>query len=139
MMLLSKKIAELDQSIRNHKYKGPEKQIDSLSNIVNFMKDSQRLATQHNILERLYFGGTIKKIYALLNKERINKWFTIFDDHELIEPLMWRKLTSFLEKEIHIEQQKLLYCSTPETKPPCNPSSHYEEVQQGDDNGPFNG
>ncbi|MEM7375585.1 MAG: hypothetical protein AAF587_43730 [Bacteroidota bacterium] len=133
-MLLSKKLSQLDQSARNLKHKDPEKQIDSLSRILNFMKDSTKLATEHDIRERLYYGGTIEKIYKLLDEQRVNKWFTLFDEEDLDEPDVWKKLINFLEKEITIQQRKLLYCTTNESKnsppPSRNPSSHYGDGQR---------
>ena len=48
------------------KIKGPEKVVDTLSKIINVMKDLEHLVAEHNIQSKLYYGDGLDKIYQLL-------------------------------------------------------------------------
>ena len=143
-LLLSKKLTQLDTTSRLWRSRDPEKQIDSLSKILNFMRDTMRLALQHNIQERLYYSDTIERIYSLLDDVRINKWFTTLEEEEeqIDEPAVWKKLTVFLEKEVSIQQRKLLHCSsgdsTTQKSTPGNRShsTHLTNYSSGIDHSP---
>ena len=64
--LLKKKIAETSRISQLWKLKDPHKLVESLSRIINTMKNLQRLALEHGIESRLYCGNSIERIYKFL-------------------------------------------------------------------------
>ena len=136
-LLLSKKLALLTQSNRMWRTRDPEKLIESISKILNVIKDVIKLAKQHSIERNLFYGNAIKDIYALLDDKRQTKWFESIDGRHLDDADIWKEFITFLEKELSIQQMKLLNC-TNDSKPPGpprNPSSHHSGRQDGQSQG----
>ena len=80
----------------------------ALSQIINTMKDLQRLASEHHIESKLYSGDGLGRIYQLLDDNRVTRWLSklceeTYDDHE-----QWMKLIEFLEKDLKVQQQRML-------------------------------
>ena len=62
-LLLKKKISKIGKVSQLSKIKGPEKVVDTLSKIMNVMKDLEHLAAEHNIQSKLYYGDGLDRIY----------------------------------------------------------------------------
>ena len=110
-LLLSKKLSALNQTNRLWRVRDPEKQIETLSTILNLMRDVMKLASQHNLEKHLFYSNTIQDIYQLLDDVRVNKWFSFLEGETFDEPDVWKELIKFLEKEISVQQLKLLHCT----------------------------
>ena len=75
-----------------------------LSQIINTMKDLQRLASEHHIESKSYSGDGLERINQLLADNRVTRWLSklyeeTYDDHE-----QWMKLIEFLEKDLKVQQ-----------------------------------
>ena len=62
-LLLKKKISKVGKVNQLSKIKGPEKVVDTLSKIMNVMKDLEHLAAEHNIQSKLSYGDGLDRIY----------------------------------------------------------------------------
>ena len=80
------------------------------------MKDLAKLCTRHIIEARLYNGDAIDKIYYIMGDGRVTRWFSSIYDAKLDEEAKWGRLINFLEKELHIQQQKMLISRKSDTK-----------------------
>ena len=90
------------------KLKDTERVVAALSQIINKMKDLQCLASEHHIKSKLYSGDGLEHIYQLLGNNRVIRWLSklceeTYDDHE-----QWMKLIEFLEKDMKVQQQRML-------------------------------
>ena len=70
-IMLSKKLAEINNIDVLWKVKTPAKIVEGLSKIINLMKDLMELSKFRNIENRLYNGDVIEKIYKLLGDSRV--------------------------------------------------------------------
>ena len=61
-IMLSKKIAEINNIDVLWKIKTPSKIVEGLSKVINLMKDLMELSKFHNIEDKLYNGDAIEKI-----------------------------------------------------------------------------
>lgn len=68
-----------------------------------------KLASDHEIENRLNYREGIDRIYNLLGDYRLTKWFTSISEKELSEKSTWKELLLFLEAELKVHQKKLLY------------------------------
>ena len=73
-ILLSKKLSSFSTIGETWKHNDPAKVVESLSKIINLMKDLQQLVKRHAIENNLYFGGAIENVYHLLGYARLNRW-----------------------------------------------------------------
>ena len=73
-IMLTKKLAEINNIEGLWRYKDPEKTIDGLSKTINLMKDLICLSKQHSIENKLYRGDGLEKILGLMGESRINRW-----------------------------------------------------------------
>ena len=106
--LLKKKLSEVSKISQLSKLKDTERSVAALSQIINTMKDLQRLTSEHHIQSKLYSGDGWERIYQLLGDNRVTRWYSklceeTYDDHE-----QWIKLIEFLEKDLKVQQQKML-------------------------------
>ena len=76
--------------------------------MINTMKDLEHLACEHNIQARLYSGDGLDRIYQLLGDNRVTRWLSTICDNTYNDQELWSKLTEFLEKELRVQEQKLL-------------------------------
>ena len=72
------------------------------------MKDLTTLAVKHNIGNQLYRSDSIHKIYQLLVENRVTKWLMKIRDEDFSDKEQWQKLIQFLEKELQVQQQRLI-------------------------------
>ena len=76
--------------------------------MINTVKDLEHLACEHNIQARLYSGDGLDRIYQLLGDNHVTRWLSTICDDTYNGQELWSKLTEFLEKELRVQQQKLL-------------------------------
>lgn len=72
-LLLSKKLSQLSSTNEMWRTRDPEKQIETISKILNLIRDVMKLATQHDIQQCLYYSDAIEKVYALLDDVRLTQ------------------------------------------------------------------
>ena len=107
-LLLKKKLSEIKKISQLLKLKDTERVVVALSQIIITMKDLQRLASEHHIESKLYSGDGLERIYQLLGDNRVTRRLSklreeTYDDHE-----QWVKLIEFLEKNLKVQQQRML-------------------------------
>ena len=61
--LLKKKLSEINKISQLSKLKDTERVVAALSEIINTMKDLQRVASEHHIESKLYSGDRLERIY----------------------------------------------------------------------------
>ena len=96
--------------------KQSEKVTDALAKVVNLMKDLMKLAKQQNTEEKLYHGEGLQQIYKLLGDGRVTRWLSTICNEQLEDKKVWEKLILFLEKELKIQQQRILILSRSTTE-----------------------
>ncbi|XP_066932087.1 uncharacterized protein [Clytia hemisphaerica] len=108
-LLLSKKLSDIQNTTRLWRVRSdPEKQIESLSKMLNFMRDTMNLAQKHQIENFLLYGKTLEDVYQLMDDTRQTKWFSFLEGKTLHQSTIWEEFIKFLEKEISIQQLKML-------------------------------
>ena len=118
-IMLSKKIGELQNIEDFWKKKDPEHLVEGLSKLINLMRDLIKMAREHSIEAKLYHGDAIDTIHGLLGQNRFRRWLSIVCDKEIPdgEP-HWDRLVKFLEKEVRICQQEMIWSSKTSKKLP---------------------
>ena len=106
-VMLEKKLSELGNLDSIGKIRSPVKMVDILSSMISLMKDLLRLSKRHKIENHLFYGDAFQKIYNMLGESRLNRWLGQQDNLDQGENL-WLALTTFLEKELRVCQQKVL-------------------------------
>ena len=107
-LLLKKKLSEINKISQLSKFKNTERVVAALIQIINTMKGLQRLASEHHIESKLYSGDGLERIYQLLGDNRVTRWWSklceeTYDDHK-----QWMKLIEFLEKDLKVQQERML-------------------------------
>ena len=97
VLLLKKKLSEINRISQLSKLKDSERVVTALSQIIYTMKDLQHLASEHHIESKLYSGDGLERIYQLLGDNQVTRWLSklceeTYDDHE-----QCMKLIEFLE------------------------------------------
>ena len=131
-ILLSNKVSELSK-IGNFSSKNSDSEsvLEGLSSIIHLMKDLMRLAKEHNIEERLFHGSAMEHIQDLMGDARFTRWLSVSCDKDLTdERKRWTELLVFLEKEVRIHQQKLLYSSKSRKPPPSDRGSNRDSAKK---------
>ena len=88
--------------------------VEGLASVTNAMVDLMKLSKRHHIEGRLYNGDALDILYGMLGERRVTSWLEkIYDnelkyDDEMEDEELWKKLIKFLEKELKLEQEKLL-------------------------------
>ena len=127
-ILLSNKVAEIGEIDGLWKHKDPEKVISGLCKILNLMKDLMHLAEEHSIESKLYHGDALEKITELMGEGRFTRWLSVVCEKDLSsERAQWDELILFLEKEIKINQHKLIYSSKSKKKLASSPQERIHE------------
>ena len=107
--MLNTKLHSINKLKPMWKLKQPEKVTGALAKV------AKRLAKQHNTEEKLYHGG-LQQIYKLLGDGRVTRWLSTICDEQLEDKKVWEKLILFLEKEMKIQQQRILISSRSTTE-----------------------
>jgi len=110
--MLNKKLSQLNNHESLWKNRDPEKIADGLSKIVSVIKDLVTTSKKHNIENKLYNGDALERIFRLLGDARVTRWLSDVCDQTMSDDQYWNKLVNFLEKDIKIQHQKLLFKST---------------------------
>ena len=124
--------------------------VDGINKVVNLMKDLMRLAEEHRIEEKLYHGDAMDKIHSLMGQEKFRKWLDLSCEKSLsTEKDQWNELIKFLEKEIKICQQEIIWFAKTKKKqqtpkdnpppplPPRNRSNHVHNNNGGNSSACF--
>ena len=107
--LVKKKLFHLGKKNQIWKLKDSEKMLEALSKMINFMKDLEHLAYEHNIQARLYSGDGINRIYQLLGDNRVTRWLSTICDDTYNDQELWSKLTEILEKSWEFNNRSFYY------------------------------
>ena len=140
-MMLAKKLSELNNIENFGKIKDSSKAIDTVSKLINLMKDLLQLSKRHKIQNHLFYGDGLEKIYRLMGDGRINRWLSQKSE-DLEGEALWLELIQFLEKELKICQQKaLIFAKSQDSKPkdpkdPPKPPRVAGGHHSGGDSGP---
>ena len=119
--MLQKKVAELQNIDDLWKKKDPEKLVEGLIKIINLMRDLMKMAAEHSIEAKLYHGDAIDTIHSLMGQSRFRRWLSIVCDDISEGEQHWDRLVKFLEKEVKISQQEMIWASKTQQKPPQSP------------------
>ena len=95
--MLSKKLSEIDASLKPKGSNAPPKTVEVLAKIVNVMRDLLKLARRHKIENKLYYGDGLNRIYRQLDGNRRRRWLEVAGDMAEGEA-QWNGLITFLEK-----------------------------------------
>ena len=106
-MLLAKNVDALGGDSLS-RTKDPEKLVTRMSQIINTMRDLLKLASKHKIDKELFFGDAIERIYKAMGEYRVTRWLEQSCEEDLTEKPLWNKLIVFLEKEVKVQQQKMM-------------------------------
>ena len=90
---------------------------ESLSKVINVIKDLMNLAETHNIEPRLYHGDGVNQIYKPIGNKQTTQWLHIIEEEMPEGKELWIRLLKFLERELRIQQQKQLINFSDENKP----------------------
>ena len=107
-LLLKKKLSEIDSVNDLWKIKNPERVSNSLTKLINVMRDLVKLAADHGIEIKLYGGDGLDRIYRLMGDDRLTKWLISIADKDLSDKKKWTDLIIFLESDLKIQHQKVL-------------------------------
>ena len=113
-IMLSKKLSEIDASLKPKGSNAPPKIVEVLSKIVNVMRDLLKLARRHKIENKLYYGDGLNRIYRQLDGNRRRRWLELAGDITEGEA-QWNGLIAFLEKELRVSQQDAIIMAKPFT------------------------
>ena len=114
--LLSKKLSLLGNIDNLSRAKGANNVAFALSKIINVTKELIQLAETHSIEEYLYYGDGIQRIYSVLGDSRLSRWLSTMD--EGISPKQtWDNLVQFLQKELKLQQQKIVIMGSSTNNP----------------------
>ena len=90
---------------------------DGLNKVVNVIQDLMRLAEDHGIEEKLYYGEGIYAIYKILGEAKVTKFIERTCETGKDGKDLWDKLLKFLEKDIKVQLEKsMIYRTVPEQK-----------------------
>ena len=106
LLILQNKINQLTSSLPIQRSKDTST-IESMTKIINLMKDITTLGKEHYIENHVYYGGTINKVYNLLGDANLTKCLGHISKETLTPEDTWSKLCSFLEEELKFQHQKL--------------------------------
>ena len=115
-VMLGKKLEEISKIRFGWQSKDSEKSIEDLQRMINLITDLMDLSKQHRIENALYYGDGLEKIFKLLGQGRATRWISEACDKELSNEESWKSVKVFLEKELRILQQKMLFLGKENTK-----------------------
>ena len=116
-VMLQMKMAEVERAGPLTKHKDPEAKKSALVNMINSIADLVNLTTRHGIQQKLYYGESLSTFYRMIGDPLVTSWLKSIDSVQLTEEEKWTRLTTFLEKELRIQQEKALINFTPADNP----------------------
>ena len=105
-MMLMKKLQQLESMGPLVRIKDSEKAKNCLSKVINVIEELIKLAKDHSIEEKLYSGDAIYSIYRILGDNRTTRFLEKTCDESLQGEALWRRLITFLDREIKINLEK---------------------------------
>lgn len=117
-ILLSRKIASLNDIQSLSKSKDPGRLIAGISQIINLMRDLMNLASKHGIEKYLYYGDSLDTVYKLMGDARVTKWLEQSVEIHQSERDSWLGVIEFLEKELKVQQQRFRLSGTDDPPAP---------------------
>ena len=84
-IMLTKKLSQINKTESLSKAKDPEKLTFMLSKLINCIKDLMKIASDHKIENRLYYGDGLEKIYKLMGDGRMTRCLATISDQTLSE------------------------------------------------------
>ena len=69
-VMLTKKLQQFDKLNVSMKSKSHEKTIEALGELISLIKDTMKLAKQHNVEGRLYYSNSLERICKLIGEHR---------------------------------------------------------------------
>lgn len=87
------------------------------------MCDVERLASEHHIEEFSYYSDSFSKICHVLGDRRTTKFLASICEEDLSQKEIWKKLITFLEKEVKVHQTKLRFNADNRGKEDRHPNS----------------
>ena len=115
-IMLERKLGDIDKINSLSKMKGCSKTIDGLQKVINLMKDLMDLSKKHDIENQLYYSDALERIVRTLGDSRATRWIAEKCDKMLSNKESWNNLVAFLEKDVKVTQQKMLFFRTDETR-----------------------
>ena len=108
-MMLDLKFGEINSIDAPTKWRDPEKTAVGLTKIINLMKDLLKLSKDHSIENKLYHDGDgLQRIMKLLGNHRVDRFLSQGSELNLDDNASWMNLIEFLEKELKVQQRKVL-------------------------------
>ncbi|XP_066931129.1 uncharacterized protein [Clytia hemisphaerica] len=117
-LLLSNKLSKLNSI--DLKHKDSIKITESLSKVINVMRDLMHLASDHNIENELYYGDALTHLSNKLGQSRMMRWLTLTCESPREGKYKWKQMIEFLEKEIKVQQQVTVIQSNTKTSNSTN-------------------
>ena len=106
--MLSKRLSQLGNVEIICRIKSPVKIAEGLTKIISTIKDLIKLSHRHNIENKLYNSHAMDKIYKIIGDVRVAKFLLNIYDEDLEGEALWKRLIAFLEKDLNIQQQKII-------------------------------
>ena len=107
-VLLANHLQKLSNINSLHRTKDPVLLMQSITNLINTLKELMKLAKDHHIEENLFYGDGLDRIYNIIGDARLTRWLSSVTEEDLSPMETWLKFIAFLEKEQKLQQQKLL-------------------------------
>ena len=80
------------------------------------IRELYQLAEQHNIKSRLYSGDRLERIYQMMGDSRVTRWLSTICEVEYNDEQTRHHLVEFLERDLKVQKQKLLFQNKSENK-----------------------
>ena len=108
-ILLNKQLEELEKGTPLYKIKSEEKLIQSILKLKNSMLQLKALAKRHGIEKNLFHSSNLARVYNMMGKKWQLDITKKFLDSDKTDEEKWNEIIEFLEKEMKIKEQMLLF------------------------------
>ena len=107
-MMLDIKFGEVSKIDALSRSRDPEKIMVGLMKIINLMRDLLKLCKDHEIQNKLFHGDGLQRIMKIMGGQRVDRWLLQASELSLDDECSWNNLIEFLEKELKVQQRKIL-------------------------------
>lgn len=112
-VMLSRKLMEVRKLGPLQKIRDAERYKVAIGALLNSMYELKKLSRDHGLLQKLYHGEALDVIIGIMGDRLLTRWISKLDEGEpMIEEQRWANLTTFLEKELRIQEEKSLLKSS---------------------------
>ena len=115
-LLLKKKLSQIGNISQLWKIRDQKKLVDALSKIINMVKGLYQLPEKHNIKSKWYSGDGLERIYQMLGDSWVTRWLSTICEVDYNDEQTWHHLIEFQERDLNVQQQKLLIQNKSENK-----------------------